>query len=180
MNRNILKSIALLTTGLGLFNCQSTERDSSHPPNIILFFADDLGYGDIGSYGHPNIRTPNINKLADEGMKLTSFYVTASYCTPSRAGLMTGRYPIHTLPGNIAPWSENGLPLDEPIISELLKEVGYRTMAVGKWHLGHARKEFLPTGRGFDRFYGLLYSNDMILPWVNTDLPLELFVDDNR
>lgn len=178
MSNKIIKSMAFLAAGLGLFNCKSIEKEEAQPPNIILFFADDLGYGDIGCFGNPNIRTPNIDRLANDGIKLTSFYVTAAQCTASRAGLMTGRYPIHTLPGNIAPWSQDGLPLDEPVITELLKEAGYRTMAVGKWHLGHARNEFLPTGRGFDRFYGLLYSNDMIKPWVNTDLPLELYVDE--
>jgi arylsulfatase A-like enzyme len=147
-------------------------------PNIILFLADDMGYGDLGCFGSPNIRTPNIDKLAHEGIKLTSFYVAGPVCTPSRAGLLTGRYPIHTLDGNLSPESQNGLPANEPVISEVLRDAGYRSMAIGKWHLGHATKELLPTGRGFDHFYGLPYSNDMIPPWVETEVPLKLYVDD--
>lgn len=147
-------------------------------PNIVLFFVDDMGYGDLGCFGSPNIRTPNIDKLAAEGIKCTSFYVAGPVCTPSRAGLLSGRYPIHTLPGNLGPGSKGGFPADEPMIAEVLKEAGYRSMAIGKWHLGHATKEMLPTGRGFDHFYGLPYSNDMIKPWVNTDVPLKLYVDD--
>ncbi len=147
-------------------------------PNIIIFFADDMGYGNLGCFGSPNIRTPHIDQLANEGMKLTSFYVAGPVCTPSRAGLLTGRYPLHTLSGNLGPNSKGGMSLDEPIISEVLKGAGYRTMAIGKWHLGYATKEFLPTGRGFDQFYGLPYSNDMIKPWVNTDAPLKLYIND--
>ena len=147
-------------------------------PNIVLFFADDMGYGDLSCFGSPNIRTPNIDKLANGGIRLTSFYVAGPVCTPSRAGLMSGRYPIHTLPGNLGPESKGGFPANEPIIPEILKDAGYCSMAIGKWHLGHAKKELLPTGRGFDHFYGLPYSNDMIKPWVNTDIPLKLYIDD--
>ncbi len=164
-----LLSGLILTTGYSQTPAQ---------PNIVLFFADDMGYGDLGCFGNPNIRTPHIDSLAKGGIRLTSFYVAASLCTPSRAGLLTGRYPIHTLPGNLGPSSTNGLPRTEPIIAEVLKEAGYRSMAIGKWHLGHANKNILPTGRGFSRFYGLPYSNDMIRPWVNTDVPLKLYVDD--
>ncbi len=147
-------------------------------PNIVVFFADDMGYGDLGCFGNPNIRTPNIDKLADEGMKCTSFYVAGPVCTPSRAALMSGRYPIHTLPGNLGPGSVGGFPAEEPMIAEVLKEAGYRSMAIGKWHLGHQPKEVLPTSRGFDHFYGLPYSNDMIKPWVQTDVDLKLYIDD--
>ena len=112
------------------------------------------------------------------GIKLTSFYVAGPVCSPSRAGLMTGRYPLHTLSGNLGPGSVGGLSMDEPIISEVLKGAGYRSIAIGKWHLGHTPAHFLPTGRGFDHYYGLPYSNDMIRPWVATDVPLKLFIDD--
>lgn len=150
---------------------------TDEPPNVIVLFADDMGYGDLSSYGNPTIRTPNIDRMADEGIRLTSFYVAASVCTPSRAGLLTGRYPIRHLPNNLGPASENGLPLDETLVGEPLQEHGYRTMMIGKWHLGHARDEYMPTSRGFDHYYGLRYSNDMIPPWVQTDVPLYLYRD---
>jgi arylsulfatase A-like enzyme len=166
----------LLFLGILVFDydLQAARRQ----PNIIIFFADDMGYGDLGCFGNPNIRTPNIDKLAEEGIKLTSFYVAGPVCSPSRAGLMTGRYPLHTLSGNLGPGSVGGLNLDEPIIAEVLKDAGYRSIAIGKWHLGHTPAVHLPTGRGFDQFYGLPYSNDMIRPWVNSDEPLKLYVDD--
>ncbi len=147
------------------------------PPNFVVLFADDLGYGDLGSYGNPTIRTPELDRMADEGVRLTSFYVTAAVCTPSRAGLLTGRYPIRHLPHNLGPDSKNGLPLDETLIGEPLQARGYRTMMVGKWHLGHAEDAYMPVSRGFDGYYGLLYSNDMIRPWVQTDAPLYMFRD---
>ena len=146
-------------------------------PNFVVLFADDLGYGDLGRYGNPTIRTPQLDRMADEGVRLTSFYVTAAVCTPSRAGLLTGRYPIRHLPHNLGPESQNGLPLDETLIGEPLQEHGYRTMMIGKWHLGHAEDAYMPVSRGFDGYYGLLYSNDMIRPWVQTDVPLYMFRD---
>lgn len=147
------------------------------PPNFIVLFADDLGYGDLGSYGNPTIRTPQLDRMADEGVRLTSFYAAAAVCTPSRGGLLTGRYPIRHLPHNLGPDSKNGLPLEETLIGEPLQERGYRTMMIGKWHLGHADDAYMPVSRGFDRYYGLLYSNDMIRPWVQTDAPLHMFRD---
>ncbi|VAW25138.1 Arylsulfatase [hydrothermal vent metagenome] len=147
-------------------------------PNIILFFVDDLGYGDLSCFGNPNIRTPNIDMLANEGIRLTSFYAAGSVCTPSRAGLLTGRYPLYTLGRNVGLNSKKGLPLDEPIIPEVLRNSGYNCMAIGKWHLGHANNQFLPTSRGFNQFYGLLHSNDAMNPWVNTDKPLLLYKND--
>lgn len=170
MKRNLIL-LVFLVFGIQVFAQKSK-------PNIVIFFADDMGYGDLGCFGSPNIRTPNIDKLANEGMKCTSFYVAGPVCTPSRAGLLSGRYPIHTLPGNLGPESKNGFPANEPMIAEVLKEAGYHSMAIGKWHLGNATKEMLPTGRGFDHFYGLPYSNDMINPWVQTDVPLQLYIDD--
>jgi len=145
-------------------------------PNIVILLADDLGYGDLGLYGHPTIRTPNIDGLAESGVRFTSFYAGASACTPARAALLTGRYGARVgLPGVLMPESEEGLPDSEITIAEALKEHGYRTMAVGKWHLGHARPENLPTAHGFDNYLGLPYSNDMIRPWVQTDVPLRMY-----
>lgn len=155
--------IGFLSISLCLVTCVPSVTESG-PPNIIIVFTDDMGYGDLGCYGHPNISTPNLDRMAEEGIRFTSFYAAASVCTPSRAGLLTGRYPIRNAPHNFGPESNDGLPLEEVTIADLLQENGYATMAIGKWHLGH-QPEYLPTSRGFDAFYGLPYSNDMILPW---------------
>jgi arylsulfatase A len=148
---------------------------AAEPPNVVLVFVDDLGYGDLGSYGHPNIRTPRLDRMAAEGVKLTAFYAAAPVCTPSRAALMTGRYPIRFgLIGNFGPDSTGGLPAEERTLAEALKSRGYRTAAIGKWHLGSVTG-YLPTNHGFDEYFGLPYSNDMIRPWVDTDRPLHLY-----
>ena len=123
-------------------------------PNIIFIMADDLGNADLG-YRGSEIKTPNIDKLANEGVRLESFY-GEPVCTPSRAALMTGRYPmrygLQTLV--IFPSHTYGLPTDERTLPQALKEAGYRTLMVGKWHLGHADKKYWPQNRGFDHFYG--------------------------
>lgn len=145
-------------------------------PNFVVLFADDLGYGDLSCYGHPVIRTPNLDRMAEEGMRFTSYYAAASVCTPSRVGLLTGRYPVRAgLPTNTGPETMGGLPLKEITLAQHLKGAGYRTCAIGKWHLGYQPAEYLPTSRGFDEFFGLPYSNDMIRPWVQTDVPLFLY-----
>ncbi len=147
-------------------------------PNIVLLFADDLGYGDLSSYGHPLIRTPHIDGLGDEGVRFTSFYAMAPSCTPSRAALLTGRYAQRLgLPSVLMPASTGGIPAGEITLAEALKERGYNTAAVGKWHLGHSDPSFYPTQNGFDSYFGILYSNDMRKPWVQTDVPLELYRD---
>lgn len=140
---------------------------ASPKPNIIVIFADDMGYGDMSNNGHPTIRTPNLDRMAYEGQKWTSFYVPASVCTPSRAGLLTGRYPIRNGMCSDVFWvlfpeSTGGLPQSETTLPEVLKEAGYATAMVGKWHLGHL-PEFLPEQHGFDSWYGIPYSNDMNL-----------------
>jgi arylsulfatase A-like enzyme len=130
-------------------------------PNIVFIFADDLGYGDIGSYGATNIRTPNIDRMAAQGAKFDQFYSASPVCTPSRAALLTGRYPIRQgIHGVFFPESFQGMDPEEITIAEMLKEVGYATGIVGKWHLGHHEK-FMPWNQGFDEFFGLPYSNDM-------------------
>ncbi len=135
-----------------------------------------MGYGDLGCYGHPTIQTPNLDRLAAEGVRFTSGYAASSVCTPSRVGLLTGRYAKRAgLPNNLGPDSTGGLPLSEITLAQQLKKGGYRTAAIGKWHIGHRPADYLPTSRGFDEYFGLLYSNDMIPPWVKTERPLELW-----
>jgi arylsulfatase A-like enzyme len=129
-------------------------------PNIILILADDMGYGDIAPFGSVKNRTPNLDRMASEGMKLTSFYA-APVCTPSRAQILTGCYAKRvSLPNVLSPAAPIGLSPREHCIAELLKQQGYATIAIGKWHVGDA-PEFLPTHHGFDRYFGLPYSNDM-------------------
>ena len=134
-------------------------------PNVIIIFTDDLGYGDLGIYGHPTIKTPHLDKMATEGQKWTSFYTAASVCTPSRAGLLTGRLPIRSgmCSDNrrvLFPDSKGGLPESEITIARALKGKGYQTAAIGKWHLGHL-PQYLPVSHGFDSYFGIPYSNDM-------------------
>jgi arylsulfatase A-like enzyme len=133
--------------------------------NFIIIFADDLGYGDLGTYGNPTIKTPHLDRMANEGQKWTNFYAGASVCTPSRAALLTGRLPIRSGMSShkqrvLFPDSKNGLPDTEITLAEQLKTVGYQTAAIGKWHLGH-KEQFLPTKHGFDYYFGIPYSNDM-------------------
>jgi arylsulfatase A len=138
----------------------------TRPPNFVILFADDLGYGDLACYGHPTIRTPHLDRMAAEGMRFTDFYVASSVCTPSRAALLTGRLPIRNgMAGQMThrvlyPDSSGGLPQEEVTMAEALKEQGYATALIGKWHLG-SPPEHVPTKHGFDYFFGLPYSNDM-------------------
>lgn len=134
---------------------------AAEKPNFIIIFIDDQGYQDLGCFGSPNIKTPNIDAMAKSGAKFTNFHVAASVCSPSRASLLTGRYPERTgVKGVLFPRHDSGLHPREVTIAETLKKAGYSTAAVGKWHLGH-RKPFLPTNQGFDSYYGIPYSNDM-------------------
>ena len=145
-----------------IFISCDTETDNNEiSPNIVFIFADDLGYGDLSSYGASDINTPNIDFIGKNGIKFTDFYSVSSVCTPSRAGMLTGRYPQRFgLNGVLFPDSHTGLPSSEYTIAELLRDSGYKTGMVGKWHLGH-KYEFLPLQQGFDFFYGIPYSNDM-------------------
>lgn len=138
---------------------------SSVKPNFIFILADDLGYADLSCYGSRTIKTPNIDRMCDEGMKFTAFYTTSPVCTPTRSSLMTGCYPrrIGLHQHVLFPNSLKGLNPDEITVAEVLKTQGYATAAIGKWHLGH-HKPFLPTRQGFDYYYGIPYSNDMPTP----------------
>jgi len=160
---------------------------SANKPNIIIILCDDLGYGDIGCFGDTVIRTPNIDRLAETGVKLTNFYASAPVCSPSRAGLLTGRYPKRTgvtqvlfptrglgaiVNARLAlSGSALALPKDELTVADLLKTAGYATCCIGKWHLGDIPGS-LPNDRGFEHYLGLLYSNDMTpLPlWRNREI----------
>ncbi len=130
-------------------------------PNIVIIFNDDQGYQDLGCYGSPDIKTPNVDQLAKEGMRFTDFYVASPVCSASRAALLTGCYPYRVgVPGVFWPNRDHGLSPSHVTIAETLKSVGYATAAVGKWHLGDEPR-FLPTNQGFDSYYGIPYSNDM-------------------
>lgn len=140
-------------------------RSQGRPPNIVLMFADNLGYGDLGCYGSI-IRTPNLDKLAAEGIRFTHAYSASPICSPARAALLTGRYPPRAgMPGLVFSDSVFGLPDSEITLAQILKKSGYKTACIGKWHLGHTPRS-LPVKRGFDEYFGLPYSADM------TPLPL--------
>lgn len=154
------RGILLVFLGILVDNGGAYAAHSEGPPNIVLIFIDDLGVGDIGPFGNKTVRTPHLDRLAREGRKFTSFYATP-VCSMSRAALMTGCYnPRVSIPGVLFPYSRIGLHPDEITIADILKERGYSTACVGKWHLGH-HPRFLPTRQGFDRYFGLPYSNDM-------------------
>ena len=134
---------------------------AERPPNFVLIFCDDLGYADIGPFGAKGYATPNLDRLAAEGIKLTDFHTAAAVCSASRAALMTGRYPQRVgILGALGPGAKNGISADEVLLPEILKSRGYATAIFGKWHLGHL-PQFLPTANGFDEYFGLPYSNDM-------------------
>jgi arylsulfatase A-like enzyme len=149
------------------------------PPNFIIIFTDDLGYGDLPVYGNSTIRTPRLDQMAAEGVRLTEFYSAAPTCTPARAALLTGRYPKRSgLVRVLAPWERAGLPHSEITLAESLKQQGYATACIGKWHLG-GLKRFRPDRHGFDRFFGVLFSNDMTLMPIIKVPRFEMF-DGNR
>lgn len=140
---------------------RSAMSASRRPPNVIVIFMDDMGYGDMSCYGSRAIRTPVMDAIAARGVRFTQMYSAAPVCTPSRAALLTGRYAQRMgLPKVLFPKDEHGLPDRETTLGGYLKQAGYATLACGKWHLG-CRPEHYPTRHGFDRFFGLLYSNDM-------------------
>ncbi len=195
-----LRSLGLGAAALAVPGCvnigQKTagRAGSDRPPNFIIIYCDDLGYGDIGCFGSRKHRTPNVDLMAAEGTRLTSFYVTSGVCTPSRSSLMTGCYPrrvnMHQDSGGLCvlfPVAEKGLNPEEITIADVLKAQGYATACIGKWHLGD-QTEFLPTRQGFDYYYGIPYSNDMgtskntnrpPLPLLRNERVIEAPVDQN-
>jgi arylsulfatase A-like enzyme len=168
----ILKILFLICVSIASPGQKNTKTTQ---PNIVLIFADDMGYGDMEAFGHPTIKTPNLNRMAYEGQKWTNFYVAESVCTPSRAGLMTGRLPVRSGMCSdsqkrvLYATSKGGLPTSEISIATTLKKGGYATGMVGKWHLGHL-PQFAPNAHGFDYYYGIPYSNDMDHKFEGTGL----------
>ena len=183
--RRFLHALGAGAAGAALAGCTSAARSAApsaagaaaagRPPNVVILFTDDQGYEDVGCFGSPLIRTPNLDRMAAEGMRFTDFYVAASVCSPSRAALMTGCYPqrinmnVFTRlvkgqmqGGGVVQFTTTptGLHPDEITLADLLKARGYATACVGKWHLGHL-PQFLPMRQGFDSYYGIPYSNDM-------------------
>ncbi|MEM7673956.1 MAG: sulfatase-like hydrolase/transferase, partial [Verrucomicrobiota bacterium] len=161
MSTKFTKSILVF---LGVFALQFLDGRN---PNVVLIFADDLGYGDVSCYGQVDYSTPHIDRLAQEGVRAIDYYVPVPYCAPSRGALLTGRVPLRNgLYRNPHPdlgeeHDQVGLSPEELTLAEVYKEYGYTTAIFGKWHLGH-RPHFYPTRQGFDEYYGILYSNDMI------------------
>lgn len=178
MNLRLLRKrfqclLALTTIGFSPWVSRSSAATPERP-NVVLFFIDDLGYGDFGCFGSPTILTPNIDRLATRGIKLTSFY-SAPTCVPARQQLMLGKYSARIDIGGVSSGGKGGIPDNEITLPQALKSAGYATAMVGKWHLGNAQDKYLPTGRGFDSWFGLPYSNDMVKPWVQTDMELWLY-----
>ncbi len=167
-----LLSLVLFLGSLGIL-------PAAAPPNIVIIFIDDMGYGDIGPYGATQQKTPNLDRMASEGMKLTSFYA-APVCSVSRAQLLTACYgPRIDVPAVYGPGGSNGLNPTEHTIAERLKDRGYATMCIGKWHVGD-QPDFLPTRQGFDHYFGIPYSNDMQAKSTETGQPVVPLLRDNQ
>ena len=161
-------SFILIASMMTSCSAPSVHAQRSGPPNIVIILADDMGYGDLSSFGSPNIRTPRLDAMAAEGQKWTNFYVQP-VCSPSRAALLTGRLPVRagmfgaaagTAPKVLRDNAAQGLPSQEITLAEMLKPRGYATAVIGKWHLGHL-PQFLPMNQGFDYWFGLPFSHDM-------------------
>lgn len=157
-------AVAISTLLLTCLEPRVSGADDCPKPNVVLIFADDLGYGDLGCYGHQRFKTPHLDRMAAEGARLTNVYVPVPYCAPSRGTILTGRYPFrHGVIRNPCPdanVNDVGIPDSEILLSESLQQADYATCCIGKWHLGH-QPQFYPTRHGFDEYYGILYSNDM-------------------
>jgi arylsulfatase A len=157
MQKTLLTLCVLLSAAVSSFSADGK-------PNFVIIYCDDLGYGDIGPFGAKGYATPNLDRMAAEGMKLTDFHSAAAVCSASRVALMTGCYPQRVgILGALGPKAKVGINENEILLPEILKDLGYATAIFGKWHLGD-NPRFLPTRHGFDRYFGLPYSNDM---WPN-------------
>lgn len=166
----MLRSLALCFLVVSSCPIGSPWLRAQERPNVIIILADDLGYGDVGCYPESPFRTPNLDRMAAEGIRFTDFYVPVPYCAPTRASLLTGRYPVrcgmtrNPFPredlGGVRNADDVGIRQDELLLGEVLQQAGYRTACIGKWHLGH-QPQFYPTRHGFHEYFGILYSNDM-------------------
>ena len=166
--REFIKTAGVIVAGAAFGSQFGWAMSAGRLPNIVLILCDDLGYGDIGSFGS-NIPTPNIDRIAKEGVRFTHFSASP-LCSPSRAGLLTGRYATRVGVPNVLQPNATGLDLSETTVANVLKSRGYNTMCIGKWHLGD-KEGYLPTSRGFDEYYGIPYSNDMGLVLMhNTEI----------
>lgn len=153
--------LALISTAVSCSVTSQKEKPNNSLPNVIVIFLDDMGYGDLSLTGATGYKTPNIDKMASQGMFFTHFYSAQAVCSASRAGLLTGCYPNRIgLSGALSPDSKVGIAEEEETIAEVLQKRGYATAIFGKWHLG-VQQQFLPTNHGFDEFIGIPYSNDM-------------------
>lgn len=162
----MFKKIVLPFLLIGVVACSKNQYEANPKPNVIIIFTDDQGYADLGCYGAKGFKTPNLDNMAVEGMRFTNFYSASPVCSPSRAALLTGSYPVRVgVPSVLYPVSPTGLDPSEITIAEILKQQGYATACVGKWHLGD-HPTMMPTNQGFDEYFGIPYSNDM-WPWRN-------------
>jgi len=179
MKPSLLLAVLALSVFAGRLAAQdqaATDQPVERPPNIVVIFIDDMGYADIGPFGAKAYKTPNLDRMANEGVVMTDFYVTQAVCSASRAGLMTGCYNVRVgIFGALGPRAKHGINPDEVTIAEICKQKGYATACYGKWHLGHLKK-FLPLQHGFDDYFGLPYSNDMwpYHPTIKSFPPLPL------
>ncbi|UCE23071.1 MAG: sulfatase, partial [Candidatus Aminicenantes bacterium] len=162
--RDFLKSIGLSAAALPFTSCNLFRK---RLPNFVVIFTDDQGYADVGCFGAKGFETPNLDRMAEEGMRFTNFYVSQAVCSASRSSLITGCYPNRvSIYGALGPHAQIGLNPEEETIAEVLKNKEFTCGIFGKWHLGH-HKEFLPFQHGFDEYFGLPYSNDMWPVWYD-------------
>lgn len=179
-----VSSCLLLCTSQAGMPCRAADLPGRNDPrpNVVLIYVDDMGYGDLSCYGHPTIRTPHIDRLAAEGVKMNSFYAPAAVSSPSRAGLLTARYPVRSgMYGDresvLFPDTPRGLPEEEVTLADVMREAGYATALIGKWHQGHAHP-YLPDDNGFDYFYGLYSPNNYrTLPFMENETVLQEHAD---